>query len=92
MLDKALTGRCQRNATTIARQERGAERILHATDAGTCRGQGKVRSLGAMRNAVRLGNMKEEPQIYQIETHAWPHLSSDFPQSSFETSTLRVTA
>jgi hypothetical protein len=45
-----------------------------------------------MRNAVRFGNMKEEPQIYQIETHAWPHLSSDFPQSSFETSTLRVTA
>jgi hypothetical protein len=72
VLEKALTCGHQFHATTVPRQERRAECDLHAANALARRGQRKVRPLSTVCDALRLGNMKEQSQINEVETQAWP--------------------
>jgi hypothetical protein len=70
VLKEALAGRQQGDTTTVSRQQWHTKCILHAANARARGGQGKVRPLGTVRDAARLGDMKEKPQINEIETHA----------------------
>jgi hypothetical protein len=69
VLKETLAGRQQGDTTTVSRQQRNTKCNLHAANARARGGQGKVRPLGTVRDAARLGNMKEKPQIHEIETH-----------------------
>jgi hypothetical protein len=72
VLDKALTCGRQFHATTVPRQERRAEGDLHAANARARRGQRKVRPLSTVCDALRLGDMKEQSKINEVETQTWP--------------------
>ena len=72
MVDDALAGRGQRHAAPVARQEGDAERLLHAADALACRGEGEIGAAGAVGDAAGLGDVKEKPQVDQIEAHGVP--------------------
>ena len=69
MVDDTLAGRGQRHAAPVARQKGDAECLLHAADALACRGEGEVGAAGAVRDAAGFGDVKEKPQIDQIEAH-----------------------
>ena len=69
MVDDALAGRRQRNAAPVAREEGDAELLLHAADAFARRGEGEIGAAGTMGDAAGLGDVKEKPQVDQIETH-----------------------
>jgi hypothetical protein len=71
MVDDALAGRGQRHAAPVARQKGDAELLLHAADALARRGEGEIGAAGAVGDAAGLGDMKEKPQVDQIETHGF---------------------
>jgi hypothetical protein len=90
VLKEPLAGRQQGDTTTVSRPQSDTKCILHAANARARGGQGKVRPLGTVRDAARLGDMKEKPQINEIETHAKASWLRKNPKSNFEKSTLRA--
>src|ERR1051325_4236377 len=87
VLDETASGRRQRDAATIPHQQWDAERVLHAADACARGSKRHVRPFCAMRDAARLGNAKEQPQVREIETHG-SLLNSAIPKANYETSAL----
>ena len=50
-------------------QQRRAERYLHIADASARRGDREMRPLSAVGDAAGFDNIKEQPQIGEIEAH-----------------------
>ena len=71
MIDEALPCRSQFDAATIALQKINSEHLFHPPDTSACGRQSQVRTLGAMRDASRLGDVKEELQVDQVKAHPW---------------------
>ena len=52
-----------------ARQQRRAERLLHAADPRARRGKRKMRAFRAMRDAARLDDVAEQAQVGEVKAH-----------------------
>src|SRR3546814_6942969 len=52
MMQQRLPRRCRPGPAASPLQQRNAERLLHAANAGARRGEGHVRPVGAMRDAA----------------------------------------
>src|SRR3546814_8839139 len=92
MMQQRLPRRCRPGPAASPLQQRNAERLLHAANAGARRGEGHVRPVGAMRDAAGFGDMQEQAQIRQIEAHrrlgSWAVQPSFQPKADSGTSTL----
>jgi hypothetical protein len=66
-----------------AREQGYAERFFHVADARRGGGERKVRALGAVRNAARLGHMAKQTEIGEVESHG-TRLPSCLTNSDFE--------
>ena len=60
VLQQGAAGLRRAHALAAARQQRGAERLLHLADAGRGRAQRQMRPLGAMGDAARFDDMPEQ--------------------------------
>jgi hypothetical protein len=69
VLEQALTRWRKGDAAAIAYQQHHPKGVLHAANAGTGRREREVRAFGPVRDALRLGDVKKEPEIHQIKTH-----------------------
>src|SRR5215211_8782970 len=69
MVEQAAPGSGQLHAAPAALQQWHVEHLLHAADACAGRCQGKVRALGAVRDAAGLGDVAEQAEIGEIEAH-----------------------
>lgn len=77
MVEQAAPGIGQLHAAPAALQQRHVEHLLHAADARAGRRQGKVRALGAVRDAAGLGDVAEQAEIGEIEAHGRAYVQAE---------------
>jgi uncharacterized membrane protein YfcA len=65
------------DAAPSALEQRRAERVFHAANARACRGKSEVAACRAVRDARRLDDVEEEPEIGEIEVHGKSSRRSD---------------
>src|SRR5258708_31763384 len=69
VMEEGASGRRRADGAAPTVEQRHAERLLHATDTSARGGERDMAAVRAAGNASGFGNMAEETQIGQIETH-----------------------